>query len=520
MILFALTLVVLLVFTAFAIDLGNQRQKKRQTQGGADAGALGAIQDLQSQGTAQAIAEVKSLVEQNLELPSGSITSADWSSCSTPTGTTPRYTAPWTCISYNNNLSELRVRVPDRVFKTYFGGVVGVNTLTVRGEATARIVAGGFGGVLPFGLAAGAGGGDGYECIKSPGGGTSTDVCDGPDSGNFGFLNFRFYDSTNLSCTGDGKNRVDSNMAVGIDHPLSRLDGPPYNGTSMGDQCQGSTVDNPNGTDTLTGNITTDFDCGILHAPSGSGCFALTDGGVGRLARGSNTTTVGGQAIDNKPLWEFIPNTALADIPAACQRSQFDGADGASGTGNSLPTSPVDVKTYIMSKTDKKERMRLMLQRCFSIYNDGRWTVSDGATSFNEVAPSATGSYTGVVFGQNSATETPFDLYDIQLTPRFAYVPQLSVTAAGLGGNTFVNFIVFRPIFLQRLLSNCTGSGCNVDWEPKGGITGSWGNSPTLGGNTNAITAFVFNGKMLPGDLGADDAPFDVGTNKFVQLVD
>jgi hypothetical protein len=69
-------------------------------------------------------------------------------------------------------------------------------------------------------------------------------------------------------------------------------------------------------------------------------------------------------------------------------------------------------------------------------------------------------------------------------------------------------------------LSNCTGSGCNVDWEPKGGVTGSWSNSSTLSGNTNAITAFVFNGSMLPGNLGADDAPFDVGTNRFVELID
>lgn len=506
-VLFALVLVVLLVFTAFAVDLGATRQKKRGVQTGADGGALGAIQDV-GLGAATIVSEAKSLVEQNLELAPGTISDAEWSSCSDPTGTsTPRYVGTFTCISFDDTLSTLRVRVPPRVFETFFAGVVGVDELSVSGEATARVRTVGFGGVLPFALVAGGGGGDGYECIKTDTNGNAEEPCTGSTSGNFGFLNFRWYATGD--CTGLGNNRVDSNIAAGVDHALSRLSGPPYNGTPQYDECHSTIVDNPNGTDTRVGTLPSSFDCGILRAPSGSGCSTLSDNGVGRLARlsplgGNLTTFSGSQQIDNKPLWEFIEPGTPTDVPPACWRAQFD---SALGTGTSLPTTPVNVQSFMMG-TSEKERMRLMLKRCFSIYNTGQWQFTVGTTTFTETQTPGT----GVVFGADSVDEEPFNLYDIQLTPRFAYVPELTVSTLPSGtGN--VSFKLFRAVFVQQLFGGCGGT-CGTDWEP-----GVSGNSASNADSTG-VTAFVFNGTMLPGRLGDPNAPFDIGVNRFVELID
>lgn len=503
-VLFALVLVVLLVFTAFAVDLGSARQKKRGVQTGADGGALGAVQEV-SLGSVAVVNAAKSLVEQNLELAPGTITDADWSSCSNPGGSTPRFVAPFTCISFDNTLSELRVRVPPRVFETYFAGVVGIDELRVSGEATAAVRTHGFGGVLPFALVSGGGGGDGYECVKTDTGGNAEEPCSGPESGNFGFLNFRLYAAGDIpSCTGQGNDRVEANIAEGVDHSLSRLNGKPYNGTAKYDQCTPTIVDTPNGTDTTTGLLPATFHCGILAAPNGSA--SCTTPAVGRLARGANLSTFHGtQQIDDGPLWEFIPSGSLTGVPAACHRDQFDGALGALGSGDALPAN---VEAYLMPKPEK-ERMRLMLQRCFSIYNTGQWIVDDGVTFTETQSPGS-----GVLFGSDSATEEPFNLFDIQLSPRFAYVPELTVTTFP-NGTANVSFQLFRGVFLQRLLG-CNGTGtCAIDWEP-----GVSGNTSANNQFSDAVTAFVFNPSMLPGGLGSPDAPFDIGVNKFVELID
>src|SRR5207253_173418 len=95
MVLFALLLVVFCVFTAFALDFGGAFNQRRQTQSGADSGALGAAQDLPASATA--VADVISLV--NLTLGT-SFTAADWQTPScTDANALPQRPTGYQCIS-------------------------------------------------------------------------------------------------------------------------------------------------------------------------------------------------------------------------------------------------------------------------------------------------------------------------------------------------------------------------------------------------------------------------------------
>ena len=187
-----------------------------------------------------------------------------------------------------------------------------------------------------------------------------------------------------------------------------------------------------------------------------------------------------GRQLDNKPLWEFIPETTLSGVPASCQRSTFDGL-----LALSYPTPAA-----------KQVALQTALEQCFTDYEAG--------------------NYTGVVFGANTdpfGPESPVDLYDIQLTPRFAYVPQFVQDVPPNGSSSDLNIAEFRAIFMEDVYGQCS-SGCGVDFAP-----GPWNTAPLGGGNVNAeaMTAWVFPPTMLP--LGLRGNPAAVGQNTYVQLI-
>ena len=60
-------------------------------------------------------------------------------------------------------------------------------------------------------------------CLKTGANPKNTAPCDGPVTGNFGFLNFTEYgdeDGNGTLCTGGGTDRLARNIARGIDHFL------------------------------------------------------------------------------------------------------------------------------------------------------------------------------------------------------------------------------------------------------------------------------------------------------------
>ena len=89
------------------------------------------------------------------------------------------------------------------------------------------------------------------------------------------------------------------------------------------------------------------------------------------------------------------------------------------------------------------------------------------------------------MFTVNSSTSDSPDLYDIQYTPRFGYVPQMTTDFPN--GNQTVNILRFRAIFLQRLLGACSANNCNTDFEPGLEIDKS-----SVPAKATEITAFIF----------------------------
>jgi len=513
----ALLLIVLMIFAALALDLGSLYNARRNDQNAADTAALGGVQNLSSSDTVLAN-EVKHLAHETIGV---TLTAAEWNSCGTitdPDGVdTPLSGA--NCITVNTGRTQLQVRIPTRAMSSIFGRAAGFESFDHDAFAIAGLASTGFGSVLPFGMPAGVGGGDGYACIKSGSDGTTVEPCQS-SSGNFGYVDFGQFGNTDVNsgaadCGNGGQRpRSANNMAVGVDHDLSKYGSAPHNTTEVIDTvaCAANPqTERPNSMDTMTGNTVVQ-----ALAPGIAFGTGFSDGGPGRLARtnpllfdGSGTTrSVGGTNLDDNPLWEFIPTTfpAGASVPASCQKSVFTAVYGGTLTG--LPSSV----SALLTPKQRPERMRLLLQRCFTHYNGQSWTANGAIAGAGDPTDCPSSGCTDPVFSRNSVSTDEPDLYDIQYTPRFGYVPQL--TTGFPNGNATVHIQTFRAIFFQRLLGACNGNACDTDFEP--GLAIDQSGSPQ---QAEAITAFVFDENMLPNGLAGDGAPFAVGRNRFVRLI-
>jgi hypothetical protein len=228
------------------------------------------------------------------------------------------------------------------------------------------------------------------------------------------------------------------------------------------------------------------MDTGILTGNS------FGDGQPARLRRvgdstgnyyASTTNIDGHSTVNDTGLWEFIKPTANANTPTACAKSVF-----TSALTDGVP--------------DNKTQLRGLLDICFAEYSRTTGAMTSGCT---------TQPCTGTLFDMNTVTESPVDLYDLQLNPRFAYVPRL--TGSWPSGNSgTVNIASFQAVYLQRLFVKCGGS-CDIDFDP--GVSN--GGQSANGGNAEALTAYVFDPNMLPGSLGSN--PYQLGQNQVIQLV-
>jgi hypothetical protein len=295
------------------------------------------------------------------------------------------------------------------------------------------------------------------QCIKDPTGGHSiaNSACDnGPSSGNFGTLDVYEYGNAALGTTGPCGNgsqtgRLQNNIAVGVDHQIRTFADVGSTVTESG--CPPG----PDALDTRTGNLDQ-----VLTAALFGG--TASDGGRGRLTRGPYAkTTVLGTQVDNTPLWQFIDPNAT-NIPSSCRRSNF-------------PSGITQAAAHTQ------------LKQCFTDYKNGSY---------------------GVLFGANSSTERPIDLLDIQLSPRFFYVPVFSTDP---NGNKTLPVQRFQAVFLQTVYGDCNGSGCSVTFEP-----GAWNTAPITGSKAEATSAWVLQPGMVPAGV---DQPGVIGSSAFVQLV-
>lgn len=537
----ALLLVVLMIFAAFALDLGQVAAARRTDQGAVDAAAMGgAISAAQGDTNANLLATVISIAEKDLGVASGSL---DWNTCA-------GYVDPgtgWSVVGGKNCVmrsgDRIMVRSPQQAVKSTFGAVIGRANYAHRAFAVAGPQQFGYGSVLPFGVYSSSAG---HVCLRTDNPSSPVTPCAGSSTGDSGILNLGLFGNpaigTTKDCVGNGggaNGRAANNVAAGADHRMGTH--PTADATNLDNGAKCSAGDTqppyPYAADTVTG-------AGATNAVT-SGLVAgaqFTDGQAARLQRLSQTpyspakVTVEGHALDNTPLWVFIGD-GLTNVPNACKRQQFEDALSASfgqlPNGNSIPDAVEQTIDGALHTTSVEVRMEKMLERCFDMYTLGYWD-NHGSFKTTDVPPqpgeqvttTECGSVpggtlsksnprcTGVVFSRNSNVEDP-EIWDIQLVPRFAYVPLIHPSFP-LGSNA-VSYTAFQAIYLQRL---CMGNQqCNQGTFSPG--PGLW--TDLKPGNTNdsvaALSAWAFAAHMLPGNLGGDNAPYDINTNIFLRLL-
>lgn len=480
-----ISLVVLLGMAALVIDLGGSYAQRRKMQSAADAAAVGGAQNLAAGSTSGAVLQATMLGNENLRNRT-----LNWNACP-PETLPPTYQIfpGSSCISFSRTSKQIRVRVPRQTFPTLFGKILGFSKTSTSTVAIAKVQGVGNGGGLePFAMGGVFGAGD--YCLDSGGNGSGLPPCDGPTTGNFGTLSFP-YCGINSS--------LNDNIAAGADHPYSSN---AANDPSLDipDDCAPNKTNGPNTVLTEPGN----------HGNESSGMLtglAFSDGLPARLQRLPKDCRVFSPqweavsaacrdqgAIDNRPLWEFIPHGLGALVPDSCHREAFDALLAA-------PPPP---------GISQKQQMHAALVKCITDY-------------------SAPGSgYSAPVFSANTGNvvDQGLPLFDIQSSPRFVYVPQVWDPVPANGRKTY-RIKAFRAVFIQRTGNNNTAEPAIFEpgpWNltlpnPSALYTASLAfPAPRAGCATPTPTDSC--GTMLPGTLGAiGSGPVVIGANAVIELI-
>lgn len=533
LVLSALLLVVLLLFGSFAVDLGGVYNARRQDQSAADSAALAAVQDVTD--TTLLVEQARNRAADTLGVDPASL---DFDSCvagDLPPGFTGVTGA--NCIGLDNTGVRVAVRVPTRQYTTAFARLVGLDTFDHSAFAVAGQGREGFGGVLPFALFSGVG--TGFGCIRQGTGKLPAKLdgfCKGSGditSGNFGTVDFGSYLDPSLGCSGSEFGaRLANNVAVGVDHRLELWDG--VSASERPDTYKTSSACPTYAQGLFPNSLLIDSGNNDAMKGAADGLFGdvtFNDGQGARLTRSlasepdwmqsggaHRTHTIGGATVDDIPLWEFIPDHEVADIPLSCQRTQFTGTDGIFGTSDDLLSLPAELRTYFSTITDPNLRVLALFDRCFTHHLGSAWSGFSDEQSINEPElPACPGGGTsgcsGMVFSRRSTTGP---LWDIQYSPRFGYVPQLYED----GGNpsSYYHIQRFQPIFIQGTYAGCSSGKDSCELEAAPQIYG--GSSPASNQTKlDGLTAVVFPPGTLPPGLGGPEAPFEFGVNLFAQLV-
>jgi len=460
---------------AMGVDYGLGVNERRADQTAADlAVTAGAVDSLNG---ADAVRD-SALSYARLNLPT-TYTAADWQamweSCvdpaaernsgganfiplTPPAGWTVVDPANW-CISAEGARGLLRVRVPDQTVQAAFGGLVGVNELTLRAAAVSRVQTGGHGGILPFGLPAGLGDG-GHVCLSSGPTGQAEGPCEGSESGNFGTLKGAIYGNTEMGTTGCRTSPVPNvlaeNIAHGYDHLVVL-----YKGAEVRDQCFEPYVNTLN---TDTGFPNDGAEDGLVGGtkldPAFTPRFALNAGPGGH-------TTAFGYTVEDTPLWSYLLSGAdysgsVLGAPVPCDPDGFDG-----GTFD-----------WDGDGIDDNNQSWQHMKACIDEY--------------------VSGGHTGVIFssglGDNAA--------------RFGYIPEF--VQANLGsGNSWLNIKRFRAVYLQT--TTWKKGGNYVFANP--GEACVPGPCAGNGYSMRQLTAFVIPDNALPEEVKGDPMPGAVGIN-------
>lgn len=336
---FGILIVVLLIFAAFAVDLGAAWAERRQDQTAADAAAMaGALEYTNGTPTsANVVAKVVEFAALNLD-----IDAADWTTCQDD-GAYALLDPGIECISLAQTDVAgvvLRVKIPERHVPTSFARIIGIDTISVSALAEAQVDYLAFGRVRPWSIPTNA---DGQECLGTPPDGQITDPeplpeepdpdpedpstdpnpldpCNGSESGNFGFLDSPWFGAPSpptpfgldQRCPpSDFNARTSRNVALGLDHPVVEAPGV---GVGDGhDDCDALADPTyvPWALHTATGFSPVPLQDGLIDpgtfGTGGTEALLRQDGGIpGSLGRLNLQSTGTDRLVDNVGLWEYL----------------------------------------------------------------------------------------------------------------------------------------------------------------------------------------------------------------------
>ena len=394
-VIFAIFLVVLVLFAAVVFDAGALYLEQRQDVAAADAGVLAGGTKLLVRTTLNKNQVGQDAIETarlNLRpAPSVAAWNTLFAGCTDgardttiyPSGNTFRpqlsdnvtYTD---CVHFNVSFTKIRIRIPDQVLTTTFSRLAGINTMRTYAVAEATITQPLIGSkVMPFTIQPGQGNDGDLLCFRldKTNCGNVPDnqglrVLDGPVFGggpstlrtdqNCGSMFSGSDSSPDTDMTTD--DRAALNGAMGLDHPIVvRTSGQPKRGDDCGAPANPpalrTPVDLPNWVyATQMDNLVSQSFTGAQRLIDGMGqglAFSATnafpDSGGPRFYRfpkgGSWPATwpsrvltkgAGSYTVDDRPLWDFIRPNATG-IPAVCARATFNAID-PSDPNNTGPT--------------------------------------------------------------------------------------------------------------------------------------------------------------------------------------
>ena len=467
---FALLLIMLLLFAALAVDLGAAWAQRRTSQTAADAGVMAAALEYLRPAPPDETG-IFDLVNDyaNANLSGPDLAYDDWAACVdngrpadyAPLGSDGTWVYPGSggvaslvdCISLqqvNNEPAVLRVRLPNNDVPTAFARLIGIDSIAVAAFAEAEIRYSESAMILPFSLPSNP---NPTECLGTPPNGllpSDEAPCTGPNQGNFGMIDSPWFGApapwgTDVdSCPKDPNfnARTPLNLALGLDHiitawPDSVPDPLPPIGTSLGNNHSGAdSCDNatnplpPYVLLTETGNTQTGS--GIMHDGFLGTGFGTENadgrlrqlpapGSVGELT-GDNLagqrldirTTKSNIDVDNVGLWEYLDRDQ--NPQGDCHWSEFDNKTGRDLTDQML--------------------------RCITVGTD----PFTGATINPDPAP----KFTDAILG----------------SPRFALVPVLNYARGAQFGSKWWGVISLQPVYIQTTWYICGTPTGDCLFEP------------------------------------------------------
>lgn len=515
MLLTMLTIAGMLLFSSIVVDVGFVMLLRRQDQAAVDAAALAGVGTMLNEG--KLVTTVREVL--NLNLPEANFDAADLDTCPAeplPAGWSRYPTA--NCLAHNQYWSELRVRVPIQDAPTVFAGLAGITSFehTAFAQAKYRTAV----DIFPFIVADGA---EGNQCLKAGSSIPPSYGCGGNVQGSFGDVEFTQFghipSGTVRDCNGSTAQLM-ANVAGGLDHQLSVYI-PAVTPEAVDDNICGYGDNHsvrPNAASPGTGNQPNAMGQALF------GNLAVNDGGPSRLRRTSSlgsfnpTVSMAGGQVDDTPLWAFIdPNLNWSDdVPISCYIENFEGDVGGLNLDEDLWMTgvPNTVRDHLFTRfgyldAGAGDRTTALMERCFAHYRGAQW--DDGGLFLgpdSDFGQGCSGPCDDPIFTVDTVKEGS-DIYDIQDSPRFGYVPMMLSTES-LGDDP-VHFQRFRAVYLQRIL-DCSAVSCPVVFDPGVGFPGSSKKS------ADALTAFIIPDAALPEGLGGEDGISEIGANRFAVL--